>query len=96
VASDDRRNLLASLTQKGEAIVEKAIKTNRTRLRTAFAVLSADELTTLTTLLQRVRQCFSTSANGTERRDGSHYSKNPRAKSPRAVPVKTTRSHPRG
>ena len=67
VASDDRRNLLASLTQKGEAIVEKAIETNRTRLRTAFAVLSADELTTLTTLLQRVRQCFSRSANGTER-----------------------------
>ena len=68
VASDDRRNLLASLTQKGEAIVEKAIETNRARLRTAFAGLSADELTTLTTLLRRVRQCFSTSADGTERR----------------------------
>jgi DNA-binding MarR family transcriptional regulator len=68
VASDDRRNLLASLTQKGEAIVEKAIETNRARLRTAFAGLSADELTTLTTLLRRVRQCFSTSADATERR----------------------------
>jgi DNA-binding MarR family transcriptional regulator len=68
VASDDRRNLLASLTPKGKSIVEKAIESNKTRLRTAFTALSSDELTTLTTLLERVRQGFSVSANGTERR----------------------------
>jgi DNA-binding MarR family transcriptional regulator len=67
VASDDRRNLLASLTRKGEAIVEKALETNRVRLRTAFTALSSDELTTLTTLLGLVRQGFSVSADGTER-----------------------------
>jgi DNA-binding MarR family transcriptional regulator len=78
VASDDRRNLLASLTRKGEATVEKAIETNRTRLRAAFT-LSADELTALTTLLERVRQGFSGSATGAERRGGSHDGKGRRA-----------------
>ena len=86
VASDDRRNLLASLTPKGEAIVEKALETNRARLRTAFTALSSDELTTLTTLLERVRQGFSTCAGGKERRDGS-----PDSKSRRAVQMKATR-----
>ena len=71
VASDDRRNLLASLTPKGEAIVEKAIETNGARLRTAFAGLSSDDLATLTTLLEHLRQGFSISVGGTERRDGS-------------------------
>jgi len=79
VASDDRRNLLASLTPKGEAIVEKAIETNRARLRTAFTALSSDELTTLTTLLERVRQGFSVSADGTERGGGSRDRKGRRA-----------------
>jgi hypothetical protein len=78
VASDDRRNLLASLTRKGEATVEKAIETNRTRLRAAFT-LSADELTALTTLLERVRQGFSGNAAGAERRGGSHDGKGRRA-----------------
>jgi DNA-binding MarR family transcriptional regulator len=31
VASDDRRNLLASLTRKGEVVVKKAIETNLAR-----------------------------------------------------------------
>ncbi len=79
VASDDRRNLLASLTPKGEAIVEKAIETNRARLRTAFTALSSDELTTLRTLLERVRQGFSVSADGTERGGGSRDRKGRRA-----------------
>ena len=59
VASDDRRSLLASLTRKGEVVVKKAIETSLARLRTAFAGLSSGELTTLTRLLQRVRQGFS-------------------------------------
>jgi len=86
VASDDRRNLLASLTRKGEAIVEKAIKTNRARLRAAFAVLSSDQLKTLTTHLQRVRQGFSVT-DGTERRDGSRDNKNRQV-----APIKAIRS----
>src|SRR5260370_7916539 len=36
VASDDPRNLLASLPPKGEAIVEKPIETNSSRLRPPF------------------------------------------------------------
>ena len=71
VASEDHRNLLASLTPKGEAIVEKAVELNRARLRTAFTTLSSDEVTTLTALLERLRQSFSVSAGGTERRDAS-------------------------
>ena len=84
VANSDRRNLLASLTRKGEAIVEKAIETNRARLRMAFTALSSDELTTLTTLLERVRQGFSVSADGAERRNGSRAGKSRRSGS---VPV---------
>jgi DNA-binding MarR family transcriptional regulator len=59
VASEDRRSVLARLTRKGEGIVEKAMEANKARLRTAFAGLSPDELTTLTELLERVRQGFS-------------------------------------
>jgi DNA-binding MarR family transcriptional regulator len=86
VASSDRRNLLASLTSKGEAVVEKALQTNRARLRTAFTALSSGDLTTLTTLLERVRQGFSMNAGGTERRDGSRD-----GKSRRAIQMKATK-----
>jgi DNA-binding MarR family transcriptional regulator len=82
VATDDRRNLLASLTRKGEAIVEKAIEANRAQLRIAFTALSTHELTTLRTLLQRVRHGFSMTTGGTGRRD----------KGRRAVPRKATRT----
>jgi DNA-binding MarR family transcriptional regulator len=58
VDRDDRRNLVATLTSKGRAIFEKSIDTNITSLRTAFAALSADELETFTSLLQRLRQGF--------------------------------------
>lgn len=54
----DRRNLLASLTPRGTAVVEKAIEKNRVSLRATLAPLSAEELATLTGLLQRVRHCF--------------------------------------
>jgi DNA-binding MarR family transcriptional regulator len=86
VASDDRRNLLAGLTHKGEAIIEKAIKANRARLRTALSAVSSDEVMTLTTLLERVRQGFAVSVDGPERRDGSRDSK-----SRRAVQMKATK-----
>jgi DNA-binding MarR family transcriptional regulator len=58
VDRDDRRNLIATLTAKGRTIVEKAIDTNITSLRAALAPLSAREQTTLTGLLQRLRQGF--------------------------------------
>lgn len=58
VDRDDRRNLIANLTAKGRTILDKAIDSNLTSMRAAFATLSADELTTLTSLLQRLRQGF--------------------------------------
>lgn len=58
VAHDDRRNLIANLTSRGRAILEKAIDANLASMRGAFAALAADEQETLTSLLQRVRQGF--------------------------------------
>ena len=58
VDRDDRRVLIATLTSRGRAIVEKAIDSNAASLRAALASLSANELTTLTSLLQRLRQGF--------------------------------------
>jgi DNA-binding MarR family transcriptional regulator len=69
VDQEDRRNLLASLTSRGNSVAEKAIETNRARLHAAFGALSSDELTTLTTLLQRVREGFAASADATEGHD---------------------------
>jgi hypothetical protein len=51
-------------------VVEKAIETNKARLRTAFSGLTPDELTTLATLLQRARQGFLVSPDDTGRRQG--------------------------
>ena len=58
VNRDDRRNLVATLTSRGRTIFEKAIDTNFASLRAAFATLSANELATLMSLLQRLRQGF--------------------------------------
>jgi DNA-binding MarR family transcriptional regulator len=71
VASDDRRNLLASLTPRGNAVVEEAVETNTARLSGAFAALSVDELAMLTTLLQRVRQSFASVLAAAPHQDGS-------------------------
>jgi DNA-binding MarR family transcriptional regulator len=60
VDRDDRRNLIATLTSRGRAIVEKAIASNVTSLRAALAALSADERATLASLLRRLRQGFIT------------------------------------
>jgi len=60
VDPDDRRNLIANLTSRGLAIVEKAINSNATPMRAALAPLSANELNTLRLLLQRLRQGFIT------------------------------------
>jgi DNA-binding MarR family transcriptional regulator len=79
VASDDRRNLLASLTSKGKAIVEKALETNKARLRAAFTALSSDELMTLTALLQRVREGFAASVGATEGYSGNRDNNSRRA-----------------
>ena len=58
VDRDDRRNLVATLTSRGRAIVERAIDSNAASLRAALGSLSANELETLTSLLQRLRQGF--------------------------------------
>jgi DNA-binding MarR family transcriptional regulator len=58
VDRDDRRNLIATLTSRGRAIVEEAIDSNVMSLRAALATLSADEQVTLTLLMQRLRQGF--------------------------------------
>jgi DNA-binding MarR family transcriptional regulator len=68
VADDDRRSCLATLTRKGDAIVEKAIEGNKARLRAVYTTLSPDELTTLTTLLERFRQGFSSRPSGAGKR----------------------------
>jgi DNA-binding MarR family transcriptional regulator len=59
---DDRRQLLATLTSRGEAVMSKALEVNKARLRRVFASLSSAELTELTALLQRVREGFAASA----------------------------------
>ena len=58
VDRDDRRQLLATLTSRGQAIMSKAMEVNKARLRQAFASLSSSELEALTALLQRVRDGF--------------------------------------
>lgn len=55
---DDRRQLLASLTPKGEAVIGEALDVNSARLRAVFHVLSATELKRFTAMLQRVREAF--------------------------------------
>lgn len=68
VADNDRRSCLATLTRKGEAVVEKAIETNRARFRAAYTALSPDELTMMRSLLERFRQGFSCGAGKRDRK----------------------------
>jgi DNA-binding MarR family transcriptional regulator len=62
VDTDDRRSLIANLTTRGRTIMEKAVGANAARLRAALAPLSANDLTTVTALLQRIQQGFAASA----------------------------------
>jgi DNA-binding MarR family transcriptional regulator len=55
---DDRRQLIARLTAKGEAVIGKAFDVNLAQFRAAFAPLSSYELTSLLALLHRFRECF--------------------------------------
>ena len=66
VDRDDRRKLLATLTSRGEAVINKASGANIARLRAVLASLSPDELTTLTALSHRVREGFAASAHSTK------------------------------
>jgi DNA-binding MarR family transcriptional regulator len=56
VDREDRRKLLARLTAKGRAVIQKAFEANLAHFRTVFASLSSDELTVLTTLLRQLRE----------------------------------------
>ena len=67
VDPDDRRQLRATLTSKGDAVIEKGIETNKARLRAVFASFSPAELTDLTARLQRVREGFAASASAPAR-----------------------------
>ena len=58
VDPDDRRQLLATLTPRGEAVMGKGMEVNKARLRQAFASVSSSELDALTALLKRVREGF--------------------------------------
>jgi DNA-binding MarR family transcriptional regulator len=62
VDRDDRRKLLATLTPRGHSVIDKAVENNIARFRTAFAPISAEELTTLTALLRRVQDGFGAGA----------------------------------
>jgi DNA-binding MarR family transcriptional regulator len=57
---EDRRKLIARLTSRGEAAIRKAFETNVARFRAVFKSLSSAELTSLTALLHRVRESFTT------------------------------------
>ena len=61
VDRNDRRNLIAKLTTKGQVAIDRMLEVVANRLRATFAPLSADELTTFMTLLQKVRQCVEVS-----------------------------------
>jgi DNA-binding MarR family transcriptional regulator len=58
VDRDDRRKLIARLTSRGDAVIRKAFELTLTRFRAVFASLSSAELTSLMTLLHRVREGF--------------------------------------
>lgn len=58
---NDRRNLIASLTSRGQTVMDRAFEANAARLRAALAPLSTDELARFTSLLQRIRQSFEAS-----------------------------------
>ena len=55
---DDRRQLIARLTSKGDAAIRKALEVNLARSRPVFASLSSAELTSLTVLLHRFGEGF--------------------------------------
>jgi DNA-binding MarR family transcriptional regulator len=58
VDRDDRRQLIARLTSKGDAVIRKAFEANLARFRSVFASLSSAELTSLTVLLHRFGEGF--------------------------------------
>jgi len=58
VDSDDRRNLVATLTSRGRTILERAIDSNTASLRAALTTLTVDEQEMLASLLRRLREGF--------------------------------------
>lgn len=55
---DDRRNLIAVLTPRGRATVERAIDVDSHSMRRAFERFSPDELQALTATLERLREAL--------------------------------------
>jgi DNA-binding MarR family transcriptional regulator len=58
VDATDRRNLIARLTDKGQARMEGAFQSNVSRLKTAFSFLSEEEMEVFAGLLKRIREGF--------------------------------------
>ena len=54
----DRRRLLATLTEKGREVITSALELNAVRLAKVFADLSPDELALVQSLLLRMRDGF--------------------------------------
>jgi DNA-binding MarR family transcriptional regulator len=55
---NDRRRLLATLTEKGKSIIASALELNAQRLEKVLVDLSPDELQLLQSLLRRMRDGF--------------------------------------
>ena len=55
---NDRRRLLATLTEKGKSIIASALELNAKRLEKVLVDLSPDELQLLQSLLRRMRDGF--------------------------------------
>ncbi len=58
VDREDRRKQIARLTAKGEAVIKKSFEANLAQFREAFASFSSAELTSLATVLHRLREGF--------------------------------------
>jgi DNA-binding MarR family transcriptional regulator len=58
VEREDRRKLIARLTEKGETVIRKQHGINLAKFRTVFASLSLEDLASLTALLDRFRDAF--------------------------------------
>jgi DNA-binding MarR family transcriptional regulator len=58
VDRNDRRNLVAKLTTKGQVAIDRMVEVLANRLHAAFAPLATDDLTTFMSLLQKLSQCF--------------------------------------
>jgi len=58
VDGEDRRKLIARLTAKGEAVIQKQHELNLVKFRAVFSSFTSEEQSSLTALLHRFREAF--------------------------------------